>query len=60
MTLSEDWNTQEDYTADAKQPAEEQTAGETDIDFLFRDVDPGSRRAFGYRQRYLNWLNPQD
>lgn len=60
MTLSEDWNIQEDYAADAKQPAEEQTAGETAIDFLFRDVDPGSRRAFGYRQRYLNWLNPQD
>lgn len=60
MTLSEDWGSQENYAADAKQPAEEPATGETNIDFLVRDVDPGSRRAFGYRQRYLNWLNPQD
>lgn len=60
MTLREDWGTQEDYAAGTKQPEEEQANGETNIDFLFRDVDPGSRRAFGYRQRYLNWFKPQD
>lgn len=60
MTLWDDWGTQENYAAGTEQPVEEQATGETDIDFLFRDVDPGSRRAFGYRQRYLNWLNPGD
>ncbi|MEW5954453.1 MAG: hypothetical protein AB1815_12165 [Bacillota bacterium] len=56
MTLREEWSGGEDYTTDPEHPEEEQAAGDADLD-LFRNVDPGSKRAFAYRQRYQSWLN---
>lgn len=60
MASWDDLSIQEDFIAGTNQPEVEHASGETEIDFLFRDVDPGSRRAFGFRQRYLNWFNPED
>lgn len=57
MTSREDWAADESYATCAEHPEEELVTGDTELDFLFRDVDPGSKRAFGYRQRYQNWLN---